>query len=124
MSGVAAAAGDGHEAAPLRASASCYGSTCDGQDPIAAGCNADATTAEAVSTRAGRIELRYSRACGANWARLVNGAGYTFMVENATTYQFWTAKSSNSWGNMVDGTVQARACVWFDVSNRECTGWH
>ncbi|MEV7420757.1 DUF2690 domain-containing protein [Streptomyces sp. NPDC089919] len=126
LGGVAAAKGggqsaDGHPAA--RASAGCYGSSCTGRDPIAMGCSGDAITVEGKSTTSGRIELRYSSACGANWARLVNGAGYYYQVDNARGEEsHFTASSANSWTDMVDGTVYARACVY--NSGWTCTDFH
>lgn len=54
---------------------SCYGSSCDGQDPGATGCETDATTVASsnVTTTSGgvigTIAIRYSAACRAAWAR-------------------------------------------------------
>ena len=63
--------------------ASCYGFTCDGADPNAAGCG-DAYTVNAGSftTPAARryVELRYSPACGAAWARYSYGVAATKMT--------------------------------------------
>ncbi|MFF2194065.1 DUF2690 domain-containing protein [Streptomyces sp. NPDC058157] len=124
----ASAAGDGPEAragaTTAKAMAGCYGNSCWGKDPIEMGCNADAYTVESKSTTSGRIELRYSAACAANWARLVNGAGHQFIVQAPNGYASWVATSSNSWTDMVDGTVENRACLWGSDGAWTCTGWH
>jgi len=55
-----------------RAQVGCYGYSCDGKNPIAMGCDADAwyeytdTGSAGLSTAA--ISLRFSPACGAAWA--------------------------------------------------------
>ena len=54
--------------------AGCYAASCEGKDPSALGCAADAYTVAVVyDDRLGYIEgleLRYSPTCRANWARL------------------------------------------------------
>ncbi|MGW7446645.1 DUF2690 domain-containing protein [Kitasatospora sp. NPDC054795] len=108
-------------AATTQVTASCYGSSCNGQDPIDMGCNTDAYMVESAWSEYGTIELRYSSSCKANWARLSGGAkGQWFWVENASTSQWWEAKGPNSFGNMVDGSGRARACL----QQGNCTGWH
>ncbi|MCK2221331.1 YjfA family protein [Actinomadura sp. ATCC 31491] len=81
----------------------CYRTGCDGKDPVATGCTANAWTVQhgGVPVRArafgGYVELRYgpgelvndlmrgrARTCQVNWARFVargQGAGYVVWVE-------------------------------------------
>ncbi|MFF1903617.1 DUF2690 domain-containing protein [Kitasatospora sp. NPDC058218] len=103
--------------------ASCYGLDCYTYDPIDKGCSADAYTAESMDTVYGTIELRYSPACAANWARISGASnGQLFWVENIRgEWMNWDAIGSTGYGNMVDGTIQARACV---ADSSHCTGWH
>ncbi|MFF1903616.1 DUF2690 domain-containing protein [Kitasatospora sp. NPDC058218] len=110
-------------ATTTQVTASCYGLDCYTYDPIDKGCSADAYTAESMDTVYGTIELRYSPACAANWAR-ISGAknGQVFWVENMSSgFDIWHAIGSTGYGNMVDGTVQAHACV---EDGYHCTGWH
>jgi hypothetical protein len=53
------------------------GSDCNGQDPQATGCSADATTVPGQSkdimyngVSYGKVELRWSNTCGTNWVRI------------------------------------------------------
>ncbi|MEU3570327.1 DUF2690 domain-containing protein [Kitasatospora sp. NPDC036755] len=108
-------------ATTTQVTAGCYRSSCNGQDPVDMGCNTDAYTVESAWSEYGTIELRYSPSCKANWARLSGGTkGQWFWVENASTSQWWEAKGSDSFGNMVDGSGPARACL----QQGACTGQH
>ncbi|WP_399887122.1 helix-turn-helix domain-containing protein [Streptomyces sp. BBFR51] len=62
QSGAASASGPGPR---------CRGTACEGQDPMQMYCGAgpDTLTAERTTTGA-RVEVRYSRGCGASWARM------------------------------------------------------
>ncbi|MFF1903618.1 DUF2690 domain-containing protein [Kitasatospora sp. NPDC058218] len=103
--------------------AGCYGSSCWQSDPIEMGCSTDAYTVESVDTVYGTIELRYSPACAANWAR-VSGASdeRRFWVQNSNgQIAYWMTIGSTGYGNMVDGRSQARACF---SDGTTCTGWH
>ncbi|MFE7590761.1 DUF2690 domain-containing protein [Kitasatospora sp. NPDC057512] len=109
-------------AATPQVTAGCYASSCSGRDPIQMGCNADAYTVESVSSAYGTIELRYSSSCKANWARISGASnGQLFWVENSSDIQFWNAIGSTGYGDMVDGSGSARACI---SGNGPCTGWH
>ncbi|WP_415952482.1 DUF2690 domain-containing protein [Streptomyces sp. KLOTTS4A1] len=49
----------------------CHGDSCTGQDPETMGCGgAFATTAREVTVGPAKVEVRYSKACGAAWARI------------------------------------------------------
>ncbi|MFF1903619.1 DUF2690 domain-containing protein [Kitasatospora sp. NPDC058218] len=110
-------------AATTQVTAGCYGASCQPKDPIEMGCSTDAYTVESVDTVYGTIELRYSPACAANWPRISGASnGRIFWVENKYgDYVFWNAIGSTGYGDMVNGTVQARACV---QDYGSCTGWH
>ncbi len=62
-----AALGDPVGAAP------CTGSSCQGRDPDASGCDRDAVTAGAVDVDSLIVQLRYSHHCAAAWARAQGG---------------------------------------------------
>ncbi|MEV1064288.1 DUF2690 domain-containing protein [Streptomyces sp. NPDC050263] len=49
----------------------CRGSTCEGKDPVLTNCGGSPDTlAEHVTATGASIQLRYSRVCGASWARM------------------------------------------------------
>lgn len=102
-------------AAPAaHAAGGCYGASCNGLDPAAEGCSGDAYTAASVSTPQGFVELRYSRSCNANWARISNSSAGTWFYaqdcNNGYNQQYWVPSGYTSgWTNMVDGTPAARA---------------
>ena len=118
------------------ASVGCYGRGCLELDPVQMGCNADAKTLAAggyISTSQNNkiihIELRYSRACNAMWARIFPApANWTFYVQNWNQannggynpeISWWTTTyvSDTVYGNMIDGSQYARACF----TNGICT---
>lgn len=77
------------------AAVGCRGSSCNGKNPVAMGCAADATSINRVidEDRAsggtfGRqvVTLRYSRRCNASWARVTASAGGTAAVTTSTAY--------------------------------------
>lgn len=55
------------------AAASCSRSTCQGRDPQAYGCSADAYTLVEMTFNRDRMEMRYSPKCGAAWNRCTTG---------------------------------------------------
>ena len=55
-------------------SAPCTGSSCQGRDPDASGCDRDAVTAGAVDVDSLIVQLRYSHHCAAAWARAQGGS--------------------------------------------------
>ncbi|MGW7582393.1 DUF2690 domain-containing protein [Kitasatospora sp. NPDC054768] len=108
-------------AATPRVTAGCYGSSCNGQDPVDMGCSPDAYTVESVDSAKGTIELRYSPSCKANWARISGASnGQEFYVYNESLVVWWHAIGSTGYGDMVDGSGKARACI----SSGACTNWH
>ena len=115
--------------APAQASTRCHDDqghfTCYGLDPIQIGCSADANTASQTSfwstsqSEWVTIELRYSSACQANWAKISPAPeGWQFYVQDGWGNRVYeTVKYSNSfwYGNMVDGRRTAGACFLNDV---------
>jgi hypothetical protein len=59
----------------------CFQNRCTGQDPVATGCSATASTVlsggifNAANQRIGTINLRFSSACGTNWGQVVSSIG-------------------------------------------------
>lgn len=73
--------------APTPASAAtCYAGSCTGKDPRATGCDRDATNLGArnlyssTGSQVGKVELRYSQACRAAWARATSTSGSRYML--------------------------------------------
>lgn len=109
-------------ATPARA-ASCSGTGCNGQDPIATGCNSDAYTVTSANIKnlqnqvVGRVDLRWSPTCQTNWARAVSNVGSTNMFvvlldcnynEISGTY-YQLAGTTSVYGDMkYNTTVRAR----------------
>ena len=55
----------------LPAGVKCHGDACAGQDPETMGCGGEyATTASTATVGRAVIEVRYSKVCGAGWARI------------------------------------------------------
>jgi hypothetical protein len=52
---------------------SCFQNSCLGQDPQASGCSSGAQTI-ASTTNGVELDVRYSAACGAYWARVIDSA--------------------------------------------------
>ncbi|WP_132215040.1 DUF2690 domain-containing protein [Kribbella steppae] len=125
--------------ASTAAAACAYG--CDGRDPIATGCAADARTVASAPVmssqypygiRYGTINLRWSPSCQANWGQLVltnpNNPGHwfrTIWIERwyGTSGVGWTRNEftfsgtgSPIWGNMLYAPQCARAGVYMQVS--------
>ncbi|MET9857848.1 DUF2690 domain-containing protein [Streptomyces smyrnaeus] len=49
---------------------SCHGDSCNGKDPVDKGCGGDAWTSASERVGKSYVELRYSSACRAAWARI------------------------------------------------------
>lgn len=58
------------EPAGRRADVNCFADSCAGKDPKEAGCGGDAWTAALTKVQQVYVELRYSDACRAAWARI------------------------------------------------------
>lgn len=111
--------------APANA-ASCYGYSCDGSDPLAAGCSADAYTVSTFNTYWNRyVEHRYSPACGAAWIRYstsVKGSTLTIYSYSKTTGTLLNLESAypaagSGWSLMVPAAYKnVRICAKEEVN--------
>lgn len=124
---------------PAAAAVGCYGDYCSGKDPGATGCANDAVTVSATDFRGGRLELRWSRTCQTEWARLQiypGGFAYTLSAVQDTGYtqsKQWPSGTGQGtyWTNQIYSPVrrvQARAtgsCFGlFDcATGGQTTGW-
>jgi hypothetical protein len=74
----------------------CFNNTCNGLDPAAAGCEADAYT---VSTGAiggyGTVAVRYSPGCSAAWARVSSNAPYYLSAQITRSSPFYTTQAAS-----------------------------
>ncbi|MFD9031195.1 helix-turn-helix domain-containing protein [Streptomyces sp. NPDC059567] len=112
----------------LPAGVKCAGAGCAGQDPEAMGCGGAfaATVARARVGTAGQVEVRYSRTCGAAWARITGaGPGDTVRVTAAGTSQNAVVDAdADAYTPMVavaKGT-DATACATLRSGAKGCTG--
>ncbi|MEU9700781.1 DUF2690 domain-containing protein [Streptomyces sp. NPDC047981] len=122
------ASGAGPGTSPLPSGVKCAGAGCTGQDPEAMGCGGTfaTTVSRAPVGFAGQIEVRFSRTCGAAWARVTGAApGDTLHVTAAGGGQDVTVGADpDAYSPMVattDGT-DARACATPVNGTRVCTG--
>jgi len=117
---------------PGAAAAGCRGSSCTGKDPVAQGCDDDGRLVESKpygSDASIKIQLFYSAACRANWARSVDAPdGGAVLVANRNGQK--QVKNTNGaktyvWTAMVDGSVAAHACLGPQNSDAlTCTAYH
>ncbi|MHC0434227.1 DUF2690 domain-containing protein [Streptomyces sp. O3] len=73
-------------AAPLPVGVECSGADCAGKDPEAMGCGGEyAATSARTTVGTTLVEVRYSKVCGAAWARIQQGAaGDTVTISAAS----------------------------------------
>ncbi len=77
----------------------CKAATCNGKDPQAMGCAADAKTLTARSAYGIRVELRYSKGCKARWARTTivgdtfNVSPFAYLGTGNITYRITNSRS-------------------------------
>ena len=94
----------------------CSGNGCNGRNPEAAGCGADAYTVQTIVFSNSYVQLRYSPRCGTNWGRVISRVGPTYLVIRiqrigGLTYTFAGGNFNSAWSAMVYApTVRARAC--------------
>jgi len=117
------------QASTTTAAVYCYGSSCAGRDPSAMGCASDAYTVDVVFVdRLGRyegLELRYSSACNANWARLsaqvYYGAWVSMCVVNDANRNdlqcTGSFRNSYRWSPMIDGSKRVFASVGYSLDS-------
>ncbi|MDT9688738.1 DUF2690 domain-containing protein [Streptomyces sp. P9(2023)] len=121
------AAGTG---APLPSGVKCAGAGCTGQDPEVMGCGGTfATTVSRTPVGAGGLlEVRFSRTCGAAWARITGAApGDTLRVTAAGSpadQEVTVGADNDAYSPMVaveEGT-DATACATLTDGARTCVG--
>lgn len=116
--------------------AGCYAASCTGKDPVAEGCTG-ATTVLSNSAEGGQfvIELRYSAACDAYWARATinepsDDSGNDAIIYGWTCAPGCVSASEDSgvfashqvYSNMITGSYWVQACTGFLVdSSQICT---
>ncbi|MDX3384557.1 DUF2690 domain-containing protein [Streptomyces niveiscabiei] len=107
----------------------CSGPTCTGKDAEAMGCADDLVTTTTSARVAGaRVEVRYSRTCGAAWGRIVRaGPGDVVQVAVGKVRQrgeITVAGDTSAYTPMVAVRTpgEARACAELASGRRGCTG--
>ncbi|MEU4208519.1 DUF2690 domain-containing protein [Streptomyces sp. NPDC026206] len=116
-------------AAAAPAGVKCTGSACAGKDPEETGCGGKhATTAGSVTVGTAYLEVRYSKVCGAAWARItqavpgdalrMSGAGAGARTESARV-----ERGTDGHTRMVAVTEpgQASACATLTSGRKGCT---
>ncbi|MEU4271436.1 DUF2690 domain-containing protein [Streptomyces sp. NPDC026092] len=120
--------GAGPSATTLPAGVKCSGAGCTGQDPEVMGCGGTfaTTVSRAPVGFAGQVEVRFSRTCGAAWARVTGASpGDTLHVTAAGSGQDVTVGADpDAYTPMVATTdaADARACATPANGTRTCTG--
>jgi len=113
----------------LPAGVKCSGAGCTGKDPEAMGCSGTrAQTATSVTVGTTLVEVRYSKTCGAAWARITRAAqgdkvqvsargaaGQTGTVGATGTTDAYTPMVA------VRSGAEAKACVTLRSGRKGCT---
>ncbi|GGP60432.1 helix-turn-helix domain-containing protein [Streptomyces abikoensis] len=107
----------------------CTGAACAGKDPETMGCGgAHATTAGSATVGASYLEVRYSKACGAAWARITQAApGDTLRISGtggrAVTESGRVDKGADGHTRMIPvaDSRQASACAALLSGRKGCT---
>ncbi|MGY0060827.1 DUF2690 domain-containing protein [Streptomyces sp. LZ34] len=111
----------------------CAGQECAGKDPEAMGCGgAYARTTASVTVGSAYVEVRYSKVCGAAWARITKAApGDRLQVTAPARGAVGPARAGNGKVNAdgdaytrmiaVDSTARAKACATLTTGQRGCT---
>ncbi|GLW56851.1 DUF2690 domain-containing protein [Kitasatospora phosalacinea] len=110
----------------------CTASACNGRDPVASHCDDDGKLVESRTlggASGAKVQLFYSAACKANWARSVDapdGGAVLVTSRNGRKYVRDTDDAKKYvWTPMVDGTVAAQACLGPQNSDAlTCTSYH
>ncbi|MEU3252392.1 DUF2690 domain-containing protein [Streptomyces sp. NPDC006997] len=96
----------------------CPGEACEGKNPQSQGCGEDARSLKPAVNNPAQLQIRYSEACGAVWARIQSGnPGDVVMVEvlpGRTARSAEVEYDHDKFTHMVtvpDGEFQATACV-------------
>ncbi|MFE9096135.1 DUF2690 domain-containing protein [Streptomyces sp. NPDC007264] len=116
--------------ADLPAGVKCSGAGCTGKDPENMGCGGTrATTATSVTVGTTLVEVRYSRTCGAAWARITRAAqGDSVQVSAGASAPRQTgsvtqAADTDAYTPMlaVKDAAEAKACVTLVSGRKGCT---
>ncbi|GHH41022.1 helix-turn-helix domain-containing protein [Streptomyces candidus] len=106
----------------------CTGKDCDGKDPEAMGCGGEyAVTSARGKVGATSIEVRYSKTCGAAWARITGAAGgdkVTVSSDTSAAGQNGVAGAdSSAYTKMVQAATadEAKACATLKSGQKGCT---
>ncbi|GAA3953252.1 XRE family transcriptional regulator [Streptomyces marokkonensis] len=107
----------------------CSGDACTGKDPEIMGCGGDlVTTAATATVGTAAVEVRYSKTCGAAWARVTQAAqGDEVQVsaggENQQTGTVTGAADTVAYTPMVavKSAAVAKACVTLAAGQEGCT---
>ncbi|MFF8830507.1 DUF2690 domain-containing protein [Streptomyces sp. NPDC015131] len=111
----------------LPAGVKCSGADCTGKDPEAMGCGGPlVTTASSVTVGTTKVEVRYSKTCGAAWARISEAvAGDKVTISAGGSTQNGAVKiDTDAYTPMVaaaDGT-EPKACATLASGTEGCTG--
>ncbi|AXK32926.1 XRE family transcriptional regulator [Streptomyces armeniacus] len=108
----------------LPAGVKCSGADCNGKDPETMGCGGQyAKTAGSRKVGPRTVEVRYSKVCGAAWARVTGGAnGDLLRISGGKRTQTEDVDSPDAYTPMVPvkNVQQARACVKPAAGARGC----
>ncbi|MFC8917434.1 helix-turn-helix domain-containing protein [Streptomyces sp. NPDC057116] len=110
----------------LPAGVKCSGDDCTGQDPEAMGCGGEyATTTASATVGTSKVEVRYSKTCGAAWARITEAvAGDTVTISAGGATENGAVKiDKDAYTPMVaaaDGT-EPKACATLASGAKGCT---
>ncbi|MES4901219.1 MULTISPECIES: DUF2690 domain-containing protein [unclassified Streptomyces] len=111
----------------------CAGQECTGKDPETMGCGgAYARTTASVTVGSAYVEVRYSKVCGAAWARITKAApGDRLQVTAPARGAVGPARTENGKVNAdgdaytpmvaVGSTARAEACATLTTGQRGCT---
>jgi hypothetical protein len=123
------------ESTPASA-AGCYRQSCNGQDPQAMGCAADAKPIDSFTWNGIYVEMRLSAVCSAAWTRATyNGCNLGGSIYTIAWYDWqatqWAAQSSESvpcggvtWTNMYSFYFYIQSCIQLYGGPRHCTQTH
>ncbi|MEE1756127.1 XRE family transcriptional regulator [Streptomyces sp. SP18CS02] len=110
----------------LPAGVKCGGADCNGQDPETMGCGGTlATTVASATVGASKVEVRYSKTCGAAWARITQAkAGDTVTITSGDVTQNGAVRiDQDAYTPMVaaaDGKAP-KACATLKTGTEGCT---
>jgi hypothetical protein len=112
----------------LPAGVKCSGDACEGKDPEAMGCGGNyAITSARGTVGATKIEVRYSKTCGAAWARITGAASgdkVTVSSDTSAAGQKGTVNAAtDAYTPMVAAATadEAKACATLKSGKKGCT---